>query len=215
MRILSASGSSGHQAAPSCSFPHPANPDSNNPAPHPVVSPPPPPICPGVGSGKCKTILEHRAAPGRESLAPSCRSPVVGRPHLWRRAMTTPSPPRRGCRVSDRPCAVPPAPRPRPVPRPAHKGAGSWDRPPVASACVARHDRPRATPRAPGADVPLATHGRGAGSVSSECRAAQRRTTTGPARGTKRRRVMTDPPSRHPARRGMTVRAPPHQGAGP
>ena len=32
-----------------------------------------------LGSGRCKTILEHRAAPGREALAPSCRPPAVAR----------------------------------------------------------------------------------------------------------------------------------------
>ncbi len=44
--------------------------------------------------------------------------------------------------------------------------------------------------------------------VRAPCR--QRRTTTGPAPGTQRRRVMVDPPSRS-VRRGMTVRAPPHR----
>ena len=45
---------------------------------------------------------------------------------------------------------------PRPVRRPAPKGAGSW---PTPRRVIRRggHDRPCATPRAPGADVPLAT----------------------------------------------------------
>ena len=49
--------------------------------------------------------------------------------------------------------------------------------------------------------------GRRVSTVCVPCR--QRRTTTGPASSTKRRRVMVDPPPRHLARWGMTVRAPP------
>ena len=73
---------------------------------------------------------------------------------------------------------------------------------------AARHDRPRATPRAPGADVPPATTA-GAPGQHRLSAVPSARTTTGPAPGTKRRRVMTDPPSRHPVRQSMTVRAPP------
>ena len=42
---------------------------------------------------------------------------------------------------------------PRPVPRPAQNGAGSC----LTALRAVRHDRPRATPRAPGADVPPAS----------------------------------------------------------
>ena len=43
-----------------------------------------------TGSGRCKTILERRAAPGRGTLAPLCRPRAVARPCSRRRWVTTP-----------------------------------------------------------------------------------------------------------------------------
>ena len=124
--------------------------------PRPLSLPHPPPISPAVGSGKCKTILEHRAPPGSESLAPSCRPPVVVWPHIWRRAPTIPPPPRRGCRVRAvrAPCRQR---RTTTGPAPGTTKAPGHEPTPHVAQCAARHDRPRATPRAPGADVPPAT----------------------------------------------------------
>ena len=74
---------------------------------------------------------------------------------------------------------------------------------------AAGHGRLSAATGAPGADVPLGHHGRGAGSAPSECRAACAGPRPVPRPAPKGRRVMADPSPRRPARRGMTVRAPP------
>ena len=75
------------------------------------------------------------------------------RPFRPGRRVSTVCVPRRACRSSDRS-------------RPVQKAPGHG-RPLAASSDVAGHDRPCATLTAPGADVPLATAGRGAGSASS------------------------------------------------
>ena len=56
---------------------------------------------------------------------------------------------------------------------------------------------------------PSAITAEGAGSAPSECRAARARPRPVPRPAQKGALVMTDPPSRHPVRQSMTVRAPP------
>ena len=92
--------------------PIPKIPILTNLPPRPLSSPHPRPICPSDGSGRCKTILQRRAAPGRGTLAPT------GRP----RAVARPCPrPRRGTMSGPTPC---PLPLPLPL-APAHVRSGA------------------------------------------------------------------------------------------
>ena len=104
------------------------------------------------------TILESPGdRPEAQPLAPSCRPPDRGARRTYRRrAMTYPSPPRRGLPGHGRPRAVPHA-SDHDRSRARHTRAPGHERPPVAHSRAAGHDRPRATPQAPGHDVPLAT----------------------------------------------------------
>ena len=135
-----------------------------------------------LGSGRCKTILEHRGTarkgitrtvvPAACGGASAPKAPGHGRPPVAQRA-TRHDRPRATPQVpdqdvpralparapgSDRPCAAPSGPV-ADRSRPAQKVPGHG-RPPVAQR-AARHDRPRATPQAPGHDVPLVTVRRG------------------------------------------------------
>ena len=89
-------GLGGRSAPPSCSSPHPANPDADKvPPPKAVVfAPPPVDMSPLTGIGSCKSFLEHRAPPGRDAHEVSSCQPttVAPPPSRGRRVMTDPAP---------------------------------------------------------------------------------------------------------------------------
>ena len=104
--------------------------------------PPPAQYAPSDGSGRCKTILERRAAPGRGTLAPLCRPRAVARPCSRSR--------RRGITSDPVPMPMPMAPdhiRSSAAPMlkaPGHIRPGAASMPPALG-----HNRPRATSMAP------------------------------------------------------------------
>ena len=118
-------------------------------------------------------------APGHERPHAALRAARHGRPRAAPRAPGADVPPAIPAeapgqyRLRAAP-SVPVSDRSRPVQK-----APGHGRPRAASSDAVRHDRPCATLKAPGADVPLDHHGRGAGSAPSACHGERHRRLAG------------------------------------